>query len=86
MLEMHVMEYHNNKAKLPKVISGMINFNIILCLQSAHFCLPARDDLRCDCRVRPSGGLVLTGFGSRALLLVGHISSTSPARPWGDIV
>lgn len=87
MLQMHVMEYHNNKATLPQVIKGTMDFDIILCLQSAaHFCRPARADLRCDCRVRSSGGQVRAGFGSRALLLAGHISSTSPARPKGDIV
>lgn len=49
MLKMHVMEYHNDKATLPKVTQGTMNFNIILCLQSAaHFCRPARADLRCD--------------------------------------
>ena len=35
MLKMHVMEYYNNKATLPKVTKGTMNFNIISCVQSA---------------------------------------------------
>lgn len=73
------------QSRLPKGIKGAFKCNSLCTMYSQHRFVfqhaTIQRDLRFHCRVRPSGGKIKAGFGSRASLLADHISSTSPARP-----